>query len=273
MGGVTPAAGPSAAAAQAAARAGVTVRSVHTAAGCHAVSRVLDDVWRMQPGATQMAPNLVRAVEHAGGYVAAAYAGEEMVAASVAFRSDRGLHSHVTGVVEAVRGRAVGTALKLHQRAWALERGLPEITWTFDPLMRRNAWFNLVTLGAGVGEYLVDHYGPMGDGINAGDETDRLLAVWRLAEPLTAVTEAPGAPLLVTTGPDGGPVSLVGAGSRVVVGLPDDVAALRASAPGLALAWRTAVREALAPLLSGGGTVVGITRHGGYVVDLPEEFP
>ncbi|PJI52362.1 hypothetical protein CTI14_43535, partial [Methylobacterium radiotolerans] len=60
----------------------------------------------------------------------------------------RALHSHIAGVSGRMRGRSVGFALKVHQRAWALSEGLEEISWTFDPLISRNAHFNLVKLAA-----------------------------------------------------------------------------------------------------------------------------
>ena len=71
--------------------------------------------------------------------------------------------------------------MKLHQREWAAANGLDWIVWTFDPLVRRNAWFNLVVLGADVREYLPSFYGTMSDAINAGDESDRLLVAWDVA--------------------------------------------------------------------------------------------
>src|SRR6266542_3171738 len=102
-------------------------------------------------------------------YVAGAMRDRRMVGASVGFLHPAGgvfgLHSHITGVRAAARGRGAGFALKQHQRAWALARDLPVVTWTFDPLVRRNAFLNLVKLGAEVVEYLPDFYGPMGDGI------------------------------------------------------------------------------------------------------------
>lgn len=58
------------------------------------------------------------------------------------------LHSHMAGVSAVGRGRNVGYALKFHQRGWASERGIEQITWTFDPLVARNAYFDLGKLGA-----------------------------------------------------------------------------------------------------------------------------
>ena len=125
---------------------------------------------------------LLRAIEHAGGYVAAAYLDDQVVGGSLGFlgRHDGApsLHSHITGILPGVRRTGLGRAMKLHQRAWAADHGLTWVTWTFDPLVRRNAWFNIDVLGAQVHEYLVDFYGPIDDAINAGDESDRLLVAW-----------------------------------------------------------------------------------------------
>ena len=99
-------------------------------------------------------------------------------ASSPATSTQPALHSHITGILPGVRRTGLGRAMKLHQRAWAADHGLAWVTWTFDPLVRRNAWFNLDVLGAEVHEYLVDFYGPIDDAINAGDESDRLLVAW-----------------------------------------------------------------------------------------------
>ena len=81
----------------------------------------------------------------------------------------------------------VGFALKQHQRAWGLDRDLSEMTWTFDPLVSRNARFNLTKLGAHASEYAVDFYGPMMGEMNANDQSDRLVAVWPLTSDESAV--------------------------------------------------------------------------------------
>ncbi len=105
-----------------------------------------------------------------------------MVAASAGFFGHPGervsYHSHITGVLPSAQGRGVGLAVKHHQYAWALEHGVAEIVWTFDPLLARNASFNLARLGADVVSYLPDFYGAMSDGVNAGQGSDRLYVHW-----------------------------------------------------------------------------------------------
>src|SRR4029450_5155871 len=136
-----------------------------------------------------MTAELLRALAHAGSYVAGAFAGTRMVGASAGFFTappDPGLHSHITGVAPTGQHHGVGFALKVHQRAWALARGIRVVAWTFDPLVARNAWFNLAKLGARPTGSLEDFYGPMTDAINAGMASDRLLLAWELDHPAVA---------------------------------------------------------------------------------------
>ena len=93
------------------------------------------------------------------------------------------LHSHMAAVLDPFRDQHIGTALKMHQRVWALDHGIDTIVWTFDPLVRRNARVNLLKLGVEVDGFEVDFYGSMDDGINSGDPTDRLFAWWHLDSP------------------------------------------------------------------------------------------
>ncbi|NDF83049.1 MAG: hypothetical protein EB130_07820 [Actinobacteria bacterium] len=91
---------------------------------------------------------------HAGGHASLAEVDGVVVGATWGFLASHegrlGLHSHVTGVLSAHANAGVGLALKHHQWQWASKQGLDFVTWTFDPLVRRNAYFNLVKLGANV---------------------------------------------------------------------------------------------------------------------------
>ncbi|MCU1587370.1 MAG: hypothetical protein JWN31_863, partial [Frankiales bacterium] len=187
---------------QALSAAGITARRLGTLEQVKQAEAVLGTVWR-SPDKPPIAAELLRAIEHAGGYVYGGYEGDTMIAVSAGFLGvgDSGevrLHSHISGVLPAAQGRQVGWALKLHQRAWSLERRVETVTWTFDPLIRRNAWFNLSKLGATGVEYLADFYGEMNDGINAGDRTDRLFVRWDLQSAASRVA-ADGRPVRATT--------------------------------------------------------------------------
>ncbi len=202
------------------------------------------------------------AISHAGGYVVGAYDTSrrndqhpdgQIVGASVALLAVHAgrpaLHSHVTGILPGARSSGLGREMKLHQRAWALEREIEWIVWTFDPLVRRNAWFNIAILGADVHEYLPDFYGTMTDAINAGDVSDRLLMAWSTALPLPARIR------------DGTNVAVA-----ALIPTPADIVSLRRTDPAAVARWRAENREALMSVLADGHRIVGFTRDGEYVV-------
>jgi predicted GNAT superfamily acetyltransferase len=284
-----------AAALRTAAAAGVRIRELLELAELESMTRLFDTIWTPRPGSTsQLRPDLMRALTKAGNYAAGAYdvVTGELIGACMGFfgpPAEASLHSHVAGVLPAGLGRAVGLALKVHQRAWCLSQGVTTIHWTFDPLIRRNAYFNLVKLGARPAEYLRNFYGEMNDSINGATETDRMLIHWDLRSDL-AVAACDGhiAPASGTAERDrGAMVALdMGAGGEPVPGpsetrtqgpggaaddvalvrVPADIEEIRSSDPALAAAWRGALRAALAPLMDNGARVTGFDRDGWYVV-------
>lgn len=229
------------------------IRTVSSVAELEAVGDLLQRVWGTSTPIVTL--ELSRAFVHGGGYVGAAFdATGSMVGASVGFlarhRDRPALHSHVTGLLPEARRSGVGRAMKLHQRAWAAAHGIEWITWTFDPLVRRNAWFNIAVLGADVHAYLPDFYGTMTDAINAGDASDRLHVEWRVAGPL------PDRPR------DGRDV----AGVTALVPTPEDVVTLRRTDPEAVAVWRSRTRAAFTTALDAGDRVLGFTREGEYVI-------
>jgi predicted GNAT superfamily acetyltransferase len=91
----------------------------------------------------------------------------------------------MNAVAPEARGRGIGVALKLRQRAICLAHGVDEMRWTYDPLIRRNARMNLVRLGAEVTAFLPDFYGTLDDAITGADVSDRFEVRWRLTSPRT----------------------------------------------------------------------------------------
>lgn len=251
-----------------------------------AVSGLLDEIWgRPVP---MVGRDLLRALAHAGNQVSSALpreGGRRPVGGTVAFlgRHPSGagaarvyLHSHITGV--AATGQGVGFALKQHQRHWALARGIDEVRWTFDPLVRRNAVFNLIKLGARIVGYVADMYGAVEDDINAGEPTDRAVVSWplssgravacsqrRFAEPDAAGLRGAGA--AVALDDEGGhPVEAEASGARLLVRVPADIEGMRAEDPRRAAAWQQAVRRRLGGALDAGYRTAGFTRDGFYVL-------
>jgi len=257
------------------------VREVSDLAELAEVVALYATIWG-RTASPPMSLELLRAFTKAGNYVGGAFEGERLVGACVGFfhaPSEDALHSHIAGVDPRLTGRHVGFALKLHQRAWAMLRGVSEIAWTFDPLVSRNAHFNLVKLAAEPVEYLPNFYGAMIDTINGEDDSDRLLVRWRLRDasveaacagstsPALAADElAGGAVVALGIDADGRPAPGRTDGRTSLVAVPRDIAAMRASDPALAQKWRVAVREALAVLVADGARITGFDRAGWYVV-------
>jgi predicted GNAT superfamily acetyltransferase len=196
-----------------------------------AAADVVNTVW---DDPTLASPSLLRAYTHFGNPTIGAFVDGHLCGVSIGFLAPSGgvhLHSHITGVLPASQHLGIGFALKLAQRDWCLANDVDEITWTFDPMLARNAHFNLRKLGARAWTILPNFYGSMDDAINRGDETDRLEVHWLVS-------------------PSAGR-SAVGAPERTVA-LPEDYAALRAADVEAARAERKRVRVELEDAFAAG---------------------
>jgi predicted GNAT superfamily acetyltransferase len=211
---------------RAAKEAGVQVRPLTELREADEVIRVMRETW----GEPQLLPReLVRAFQSSGNAPLGAFDGDRLVGYVLGFLgAEEGsvfLHSHMLAVIPGVRSGGVGYALKLAQRAAALDLGLTVARWTFDPLVARNAYLNIAKLGAVADRFHRDHYGEMGDLLNRGDRSDRLEARWDLPR-------EPG-PRAVTSK------------DAVVVEIPAEYPELRDRDPAEAARWRDAVAERL----------------------------
>ena len=257
-----------------------------------AAVEVLAQIWSAER-VLPLTPELAWALLHAGNYVATARCDGRVVGAAVGFRGADAhglhLHSHIAGVLPAYQGSSIGFALKQHQRSWALANGIDRITWTFDPLVGRNAYFNVVKLGAVVEHYYENFYGALDDDINSGDDSDRCYVGWLLDDPrvvaaaaggATGVSaddiRAAGAVDILTEGTAGEPVlgdsALTGMPLQLCQ-LPRDIIALRASQSALAREWRRAVRSVLSVALQRGFELVTVTRDSYFVLAQPGALP
>lgn len=247
----------------------LSIRTVHDVAGFAAVADYFSDVWNSPRSAPPLLPETLNSLAHAGGAVHAAYDGTRLAGASVAVFGPPAARETYSLLTAADQG--LGFQVKQAQRAWALERGARTMRWTFDPLVGRNARFNLVKLGAVGTEYLVDFYGPMADGVNDGDESDRLAVTWDLTGAGQSY-DSEGAGVRETapsthTAPDGDPLARRDLDDRYIwCRVPDDVVALRAADPALALRWRRAVREVFTKAFAEGFTATGMSRDGWYTL-------
>jgi predicted GNAT superfamily acetyltransferase len=279
-------------------RQGLAVRELVAPQDHLRLIEVFDAIWGRAEEQV-LSPELLRVVAFECGYLSGAAiaggpdGGDDLVAASIGLfgvtpEGETILHSHITGALPAGRSRHAGFVLKQHQRAWALVRGLSTVQWTFDPLVRRNAYFNAVKLAALPVGYVHDFYGEMTDAINAGHHSDRLVVRWPLRAPdavaaasgTAATCTAPeGTTVLLAEDADGRP-AVPGAGAAagpdgapaVLVGTPADVERLRADDPEAARSWRAAHRDVLPGLLGSGWRVTGFVDRHSYLL-LPPGDP
>jgi len=122
----------------------------------------------------------------AGGWTLAAFAADRMVGfvhhlAAVRTNDEIFGYSHVMAVAKDYQNKGVGARLKWAQRARALAEGRKLIKWTWDPMLARNAHFNLNRLGVIVDTYADNFYGTdYGAEQVWGLPSDRMLATWNL---------------------------------------------------------------------------------------------
>jgi predicted GNAT superfamily acetyltransferase len=249
------------------------------------LERLFTLVWG-RDGNPPINSDILTALAHSRNYLAGARDGSRLVGGLVGWLGGRPpnellLHSHILGVLPDHQASGLGFDLKQHQRQWCLARGVNVVEWTTDPLVRRNAYFNLTKLGAAAPEYLVNVYGEMTDGINVGEESDRLLIRWQLGS-AAAVSAAAGKAqeldvadmirdgksVVLSVGTGGEPVARPSSNAVILCQVPDDIVALRRTDPALARAWRLAVRAALGDALAAGYRVSGATKSGWYVLEL-----
>lgn len=270
-----------AAADAAAARAAVHVAAVEGIEELRRVSDLFADVWGRTAEGVPITSELMRSLVHAGGLVsvATAPASGGLVGAAVLGRAEPGAcYSYIAAAVPGAGDRGVGFALKQQQRAWALARGLRRMSWTFDPLVSRNARFNLTKLGARVRVYEPAFYGQMSDAINGDDVADRLVVDWRLDSPAAVGAsqghvEEPDEPLPAdhrADGPDGLPAWAEAEDARWLR-VPTDIVALRRRDPDQASRWRALTAQWIAGSFADGFVAVGTTRTGWYRLERDEK--
>lgn len=158
----------------------VEYRTIHSASEFDLAVNLEIEVWGLDP-IDAVPTNIMHTIAMNGGVVIGAYIGEQLVGMSLALplfcEGEWVLWSHMVGVHPEYRGQGIGFNLKQAQRRWALNHGYETMRWTFDPLQRGNANFNIRHLGAYSRKYHINLYGDMTDDINAGLPSDRLEVV------------------------------------------------------------------------------------------------
>jgi predicted GNAT superfamily acetyltransferase len=214
--------------------------------------------------------HMLLAAVHNGGLALGAYAGTTLVGVAFGFPGIYTTpdgprlkhHSHILGVQPDWSGKGVGFALKRAQWQVVRKQGIDRITWTYDPLLSRNAHLNITRLGAVCNTYLRSEYGEMRDGLNSGLPSDRFQVDWWLntkrverrlsrrprpvlalehyrnaeANVLAALIDRGNVPYPAETTPEL-------TGTLLLVEIPYDFPALKAADLPLARDWRFYTRE------------------------------
>ena len=261
------------------------IREAQSEADFHAIEDVQRDAWGFNdldivPAATLMA------TVHAGGMVLGAFEGARAIGCAYAFPAIEdgrtSMHSHLVGVRPEYRNFHAGYYLKLAQRERAIEKGLDEITWTFDPLQSLNAHLNFGKLGVISRRYVVNFYGEeTSSPLHQGFGTDRLWVRWLLkSERVTQRVSAPpgGASKTARASIDAAQLIrsalIYSEGSRPLLGdfsgnlsasscaieIPGNINALKEQEPRLGVEWREATRSAFATAIEAGFVVADFFR-------------
>ena len=214
--------------------------------------KIFDLTWAMDAG-TEITPNLLQAMVHSGSYLTGAFVDNKMVGAAFAFpatNSGLHLHSHMSAVLDEYRDKGVGYALKIDQWNWAKKQKYRYLSWTFDPLVRRNAKLNIVKLGVDISAYYPNFYGEMPDALNAGDESDRLMVSWS-----TDIDKPKARQLVAHPKPD-----------DILIEIPEDIVAIRSKDQSESMKWRRQVRDQFLAGFEKNGKVIGFSTNNEYVV-------
>jgi len=147
--------------------------------------------------------------------------------------ANRYYHSLSLGVLREHENRGLGRALKTAQRREALRKGIDLIEWTFDPLRAKNAFLNIVRLGAIARSYQPDYYGEVRSRFQRGLPSDRLIAEWRLTSTRVKRAMAGKLPRSSKTAP------------AATLEIPADIDRLRQSNPAEARRRQLSVRKQL----------------------------
>jgi predicted GNAT superfamily acetyltransferase len=258
---------------------GVTVRALSSRAEFELAEAVQASAWGV--GDRGVTPKEVLiAVNDNGGLVLGAFDGSKMVGYSLLMpgyrRGSTYMYSHQTGVTKDYQSKGVGYLLKRKQRQVVLKKGFNMIAWTFDPLIGRNAHFNVKKLGVVARTYMEDYYGPMNDSINWGLPTDRFLCEWYLEPSLQSLIRgyAKGVDketfrVIEKTGLEPHPrckdwkIDL--SVDRALLDIPRDIVELKKNDIEEAKRWRGATREAFERYFRAGFVAVALLEGGGQL--------
>lgn len=256
---------------------GIELRSLATQADFDQCVELQRDIWGPD-FAEVVPPALLQVTQKVGGIAAGAFDSRGRLVGFVygvtGVRDGRVVHwSHMLAVTREWEGRGLGTRLKGYQRDKLLELGIGTAMWTFDPLVARNAHFNLNRLAASVTQYVPDMYGDTGSELHRLG-TDRFLLEWDLASDAVAAAlsggRAPSRSVSANApvaGLDRAGLPMADAGPcpadpTVMIPIPRDIDVVKAGSPELGRSWRAMTRRTFLWYLERGYRVLSFDSAG-----------
>lgn len=167
---------------------GVVIRPLTTLDELQAAETLQRQVWDA-PSTVIYQPMLISLVRNGGAVLGAfkedrligiliGYLGMESPDADRPAMANLKLVSQRMAIAPDFRNSGLGYEMKLAQRRFAMRHGIRLITWTFDPLLSRNAHLNVRKLGAVIYEYHRDYFGTAHAPLVAAESSDRVVAEW-----------------------------------------------------------------------------------------------
>lgn len=253
----------------------VHIRKIQTHAEYERCVDLQKIVWGFSDRELVPSRTMIVAQKHGGCVLGAFAESGELVGFALSFASRHkgcvGQHSSMLAVLHEYRDQNIGWRLKLAQRKDALEREVPVITWTFDPLESKNAHLNLNKLGAVAVSYYENHYPQSASDLYSGLGTDRFLVEWWIAgervrrrldephkpsPPIATPLDLPSCVNPSHPGPDGlsepGEPRLDTSALSRLVEIPADINQIKRRRFDLAVAWRENTRRVLRHYLNMG---------------------
>jgi len=262
---------------------GVTIRHVSTHDEFAACVELQAATWG--PAFRETVPaTILKVSQRLGGVTAGAFASDGTLLGFVFGMTgiERGAIVHwsdLLAVRVGMQNHGLGRRLKEFQREAVRSLGATRIYWTYDPLVARNAHFNLNRLGVRVAEYVPDMYGTnTGSELHSGVGTDRFIVDWpigppRHARPGTPHEVKPGegslhdTPILNARTEDGRDPDVARFSAFlppiVRIEIPHDIFSVLAESATRAARWRKTTRLAFQWALASGYTVERFEHNGG----------
>jgi len=167
-------------------------------------------------------------------------------------------------VLPQYRGRKIGEKLKLAQAEFARQHDIKLVTWTFDPVLSRNAYLNIHKLRAVIQTYKDDYFGK--DAVNPTMRADRIVANLWVNHPrlnIETLPDARNAQIINQTNHDAmmKPLAIHQPSEEIHrFEIPPEFVPIDRIDPSLGKQWRNHIREGFHTMLDNGYVATDFVR-------------